>query len=208
MTTLPREPQEPSSRKFRAERLKTAAVFLVVGTVTGAIWIWWLGGKAAVKAAAGNKDSLTCGYDKVLGEGPGCSPPFDSSSYNAAIWLVLIAGVAGAVILYYVAWRIVHHDVHYIAPVPGASGTYYMSKNPPQSTGSPATGDSAGWQPDPYGRHELRYFDGSNWRAEVTDDGVVSADPMNVPPPPGSSPSGPPSAAKSQRRSVLRWLGW
>ena len=36
----------------------------------------------------------------------------------------------------------------------------------------------AGWQPDPSGRHELRYWDGSTWSAHVSNSGVVAQDPM------------------------------
>lgn len=41
-----------------------------------------------------------------------------------------------------------------------------------------------GWKPDPYGRHELRYFDGNVWKSAVSDDGVVITDVVDVPPPP------------------------
>lgn len=32
------------------------------------------------------------------------------------------------------------------------------------------------WLPDPTGRNELRYFDGSNWTEHVANGGVISAD--------------------------------
>ena len=41
----------------------------------------------------------------------------------------------------------------------------------------------AGWQPDPDGRHEYRYWDGATWTDQVSDGGVVSTDP------PGPSPT-------------------
>lgn len=44
-----------------------------------------------------------------------------------------------------------------------------------------ATSGPAGWHPDPYGKHQLRYFDGTSWREIVSDDGVQSVD---APPPP------------------------
>lgn len=34
-----------------------------------------------------------------------------------------------------------------------------------------------GWQPDPTGRHQLRYFDGTRWLASVAD--TVADDPMD-----------------------------
>ena len=48
----------------------------------------------------------------------------------------------------------------------------------------------AGWYPDPRGRHEHRYFDGTTWTDHVADDGRGAMDPVNAP----SPPSGPPVA--------------
>jgi hypothetical protein len=42
--------------------------------------------------------------------------------------------------------------------------------------------DSAGWHPDPTGRHQHRYFDGTNWTDTVADDGRTSSDPVTAPP--------------------------
>jgi hypothetical protein len=47
----------------------------------------------------------------------------------------------------------------------------------------------AGWYPDPRGRHEHRYFDGTTWTDHVADDGRGSMDPVNA----ASPPSGPPT---------------
>ena len=44
-------------------------------------------------------------------------------------------------------------------------------------------GGGAGWQPDPHGRHEYRYWDGTAWTDQVSDGGVVSTDP------PGDAPT-------------------
>ena len=49
---------------------------------------------------------------------------------------------------------------------------------------------NAGWQPDPTGRHGLRYHDGELWTAHVADGAVQSLDPMTAqmpgpPPMPG-----------------------
>jgi hypothetical protein len=33
------------------------------------------------------------------------------------------------------------------------------------------------WYPDPSGRHELRYWEGSSWTGHVSDQGVTSLDP-------------------------------
>jgi hypothetical protein len=46
--------------------------------------------------------------------------------------------------------------------------------------------DTAGasWQPDPSGRHQHRYWDGSRWTDHVADNGVTGIDPLLAPPPP------------------------
>jgi len=36
----------------------------------------------------------------------------------------------------------------------------------------------AGWLPDPRGRHEFRYWDGSNWTEHVADSGLAGVDPV------------------------------
>ncbi|MEI8080817.1 MAG: DUF2510 domain-containing protein [Actinomycetes bacterium] len=47
-----------------------------------------------------------------------------------------------------------------------------------------------GWFPDPSGRHQLRFFDGTGWRADVWDSGVYGSDPEGVPPAPLPKGSG------------------
>jgi hypothetical protein len=50
--------------------------------------------------------------------------------------------------------------------------------------------NEAGWKPDPDGRHEYRYWDGTTWSDQVSDSGVVSTD---APGP--SAPAGDPTVA-------------
>lgn len=38
------------------------------------------------------------------------------------------------------------------------------------------TSPQPGWHPDPFGRHQLRYWDGQAWSAHVSDDGTSSTD--------------------------------
>ena len=56
--------------------------------------------------------------------------------------------------------------------------------------------ESAGWKADPFGRHEVRYHDGTAWTAHVSDGGVQGTD-EPVPSPPGAVPPPPPAAAPS-----------
>ena len=39
-----------------------------------------------------------------------------------------------------------------------------------------ATPQAPGWDADPYGRHELRYWDGAEWTDHVSDAGVTGTD--------------------------------
>jgi hypothetical protein len=56
--------------------------------------------------------------------------------------------------------------------------------------------EAAGWQADPFGRHEVRYWDGSAWTAHVSDAGVTSTD-EPVPSPAGAPPPPPPPPANA-----------
>lgn len=47
-------------------------------------------------------------------------------------------------------------------------------------------GPPAGWFPDPEGRHEHRWWDGSTWTDQVADAGVAATDPMRG----GAAPAG------------------
>ena len=42
----------------------------------------------------------------------------------------------------------------------------------------------AGWQPDPLGQHEFRYWDGNQWTEHVSNGGVASTSPLDAPAPP------------------------
>jgi hypothetical protein len=70
----------------------------------------------------------------------------------------------------------------------------------------------AGWQPDPTGRHEYRYHDGSSWTDNVSDGGTASTDPMPAaepaepepaPPAPGPAPFARPQATKKSKVPII-----
>jgi hypothetical protein len=50
---------------------------------------------------------------------------------------------------------------------------------------------SGSWQPDPFGRHEYRFWDGSEWTDQVANEGVTSVDPpvASADAGPGTNPS-------------------
>lgn len=62
----------------------------------------------------------------------------------------------------------------------------------------------AGWQPDPTGRHEYRYWNGITWSDNVSDVGVVGTDPYT-----DTAPSAPEPAAaqRSGRRKISLLIG-
>lgn len=49
---------------------------------------------------------------------------------------------------------------------------------------------AAAWHPDPTGRHELRYWDGTQWTEHVSDGGVQSTSPLTPPQEPAADTSG------------------
>ena len=74
---------------------------------------------------------------------------------------------------------------------------------------SDAGGHAANWYPDPMGRHEYRYYDGTNWTEHVTSHGRQSIDPLErTGPCPGTAsrrgqdPEGPPEEARRANREV------
>jgi hypothetical protein len=52
------------------------------------------------------------------------------------------------------------------------------SAAPPPPLPPPAIAIPAGWNPDPYGLHALRYWDGTQWTEHVSDHGDTSVDPL------------------------------
>ncbi len=63
-----------------------------------------------------------------------------------------------------------YRDLPLCAPASGIGPTAGSVKPVPPGTALRA------WLPDPTGRHELRYFDGSGWTEHVANAGVISVD--------------------------------
>src|SRR5262245_66626842 len=59
----------------------------------------------------------------------------------------------------------------------------------------------AGWYTDPAGRHEYRYWDGTDWKPEVSDGGVTTVDPLG--PPPSAQRTPEPAPATDSARPAL-----
>jgi hypothetical protein len=49
---------------------------------------------------------------------------------------------------------------------------------PPIAPPVQAAGAPPAWLADPRGRHQLRYWDGTKWTDDVSDNGAVSKDPV------------------------------
>jgi hypothetical protein len=64
-------------------------------------------------------------------------------------------------------------------PPPGAHpSTYPPFPTAPAAPPAPATSGPPAWHPDPTGRHEHRYWDGSLWTEHVSDHGAAAMDPV------------------------------
>ncbi|TLM80636.1 MAG: DUF805 domain-containing protein [Actinobacteria bacterium] len=73
-------------------------------------------------------------------------------------------------------WIIVPVANFVLALSEGTRGPNRFGSDPkrPTAYASPAP---AGWHPDPFGRHQYRYWDSSRWTAHVSDNGVAGEDP-------------------------------
>ena len=58
--------------------------------------------------------------------------------------------------------------------MPGAHPSAYpAAPAPPEAASGPPA-----WHPDPSGRHQHRYWDGSQWTEHVSDNGTSATDPV------------------------------
>lgn len=60
----------------------------------------------------------------------------------------------------------------------------------------------ASWQPDPRGRHEYRYWDGTAWTDHVSDQGNVSQDPVDDVTPPAETAEAPATTSEPDATEV------
>jgi len=107
---------------------------------------------------------------------------FERAGTNKALWIVLpivgifICGLVGiaAGIVWFASTR-----AKVVGAMSGgvpATAVPFGSSAPVPSSGSSVA--PPGWSGDPAGRHELRYFDGRDWTAHVSDGGTQSQDPL------------------------------
>jgi hypothetical protein len=65
------------------------------------------------------------------------------------------------------------------------------------------SGTTSGWYPDPAGRHEQRWYDGTAWTDHVVDGGARAEDPLA----PRAAPSGPMAAPPPVAASACTTCG-
>jgi hypothetical protein len=95
-----------------------------------------------------------------------------------ASWIVALPLIA-AVAYYFMVFKQVKRSTVQRAGAAGAAGDAASRQQAPDA---PAVASvPAAWHPDPIGRHELRYWDGSRWSQHVSDAGVQSTDPLQTP---------------------------
>lgn len=99
---------------------------------------------------------------------------WERAGQNKTLWVVLIVVgfftcIFGVVIdlVYLFSVR-----THLEAVAPNGAPSYVSHAAP-----TVPHGPQSGWYPDPYARHELRYFDGVHWNDHVSDSGVPGIDP-------------------------------
>ncbi len=72
-------------------------------------------------------------------------------------------------------------NVMYALPAPGGS-PFHTDRVPvvhqPPVPAAHAVSVVPQWAPDPYGRHQIRYWDGTRWTESVLDNGVAATDPV------------------------------
>jgi uncharacterized membrane protein YhaH (DUF805 family) len=75
-------------------------------------------------------------------------------------------------------WLIVPIVSLVLALMEGTRGPNRFGPDPKERIGYAAPSRvPAGWQPDPYGRHQYRYWDSTQWTRHVSDNGVAAEDP-------------------------------
>jgi hypothetical protein len=100
-------------------------------------------------------------------------PVWKRAGQERTLWIVLIAVglvlcVVGAII-----------DIVYLATIRPALVRADGARTGGAYPGSAGAGvPAAGWFPDPYHRHQVRWFDGVAWTEHVADGGVSSRDPL------------------------------
>lgn len=105
------------------------------------------------------------------------------------VGLVILLGLIGAIVGFAVAnararkqLAAATYELNYLRPEYSRLQHWLAGGSGPAATPWPTTGYGVGtsippqWHPDPAGRHELRFWNGTDWSDDVADQGVTSKD--------------------------------
>lgn len=110
-----------------------------------------------------------------------------ASTAGSIVGLVIILAIIGGIVGFAVAnarprkqLALANYELNYLRPENARLQQWLATGTAPG--GTPATGYGVGssippqWHPDPTGRHELRYWNGTDWTDDVSNAGVASKD--------------------------------
>ena len=147
-------------------------VLATVGSLGGRRLTTWLGGIGVTVGLVALISSFYDSFDDAV--------PFGIAA--AVVGVVVIMGVG------YVTAEMLQRDKGETtataepAAAPDGEGATDPAPSATESADPEETTDAdnapaAAWHPDPHGRHQMRWWDGSQWTDQVSDDGTVSTDP-------------------------------
>jgi len=110
---------------------------------------------------------------------------------GAVVGLVFFLAVVGAIVWLAVAngqarrkLAMATAELNYLRPELARLQQWREGLSQPSASAEGTSGYGTGssipaqWYPDPSGRHQLRYWNGSSWTGDVADQGVTSMDPV------------------------------
>lgn len=108
---------------------------------------------------------------------------------GTVLGLVILLGLIGAIVGFAVAngrtrkqLAAATYELNYLRPEYARLQQWLAGASGPAVASSPTAGYGVGtsippqWHSDPTGRHELRFWDGTDWSDDVADRGVTSKD--------------------------------
>jgi hypothetical protein len=114
------------------------------------------------------------------------------SAGSAAVGFVIIGGFIAAIVALAVSTtrarsrlQIANAELAFLRPENARLQQWVAAAGGAQNHGASTLGASPWatspehWGPDPSGRHQHRYWDGSRWSDQVADSGVMATDPLD-----------------------------
>ena len=112
-----------------------------------------------------------------------------TSTAGTIFGLVILLGLVAAIVGFAVAnararkqLALANYELNHLRPEYARLQQLLVGGSGPAVSPSPTSGYGAGasippqWHPDPTGRHELRFWNGTDWSDDVADRGVASKD--------------------------------